>query len=48
MATAASDQKAADFYTFFNPKLRDNSYAAGDVYSKDTVADAQSEWEIDR
>ena len=51
MATSASDQaveEAVKGYTFFNPKLRDHSYATGDIYSKEKVAAAQTQWEIDR
>jgi hypothetical protein len=50
MATTASDQTtkvAVKHYTFFNPKLRDDSYATGDVYDNDKVMAAQAEWEID-
>jgi len=33
-------------YTFFNPRLRDASYATGDIYSKEVVATAQLDWQI--
>jgi hypothetical protein len=33
-------------YTFFNPRLRDASYATGDIYSKEAVAAAQLDWQI--
>lgn len=48
MAKVALDKavKEVKEYTFFNPKLREASYAAGDIYSKDEVAEAQREWEI--
>jgi len=40
-------KKATEIYTFFNPKLRDDSYATGTIYDKETVAKSQREWEID-
>ena len=49
MAATAVDPAAKELvrrYTFFNPKLRDHSYAAGDIYSKEHVAEAQRQWEI--
>jgi hypothetical protein len=49
-ASKASDKaikKATEIYTFFNPKLRDDSYATGTIYDKETVAKSQREWEID-
>ena len=33
-------------YKFFNPKLRDTSYATGDIYDRQKVASFQQEWEI--
>jgi hypothetical protein len=47
-ASGKAAKKAAEIYTFFNPKLRDDSYATGHIYDKDQVAISQAEWEIDR
>ncbi len=33
-------------YEFFKQKLRDESYAIGDVYSAEDVQRAQEEWNI--
>jgi hypothetical protein len=47
--TTASDKDAKEavkIYTFFNPKLRDDSYATGDIYDHKKVADSQEEWKI--
>jgi hypothetical protein len=38
--------KAIKDYTFFNSKLIDDSYATGDIYSKEIVPAAQAEWDI--
>jgi hypothetical protein len=49
--TTASDhdaKEAVKIYTFFNPKLRDDSYATGDIYDQKRVADSQEEWKIYR
>lgn len=50
MAKTALEQTAKEVekYTFFNPKLRDASYATGDIYKKEDVAAAQQQWEISR
>jgi hypothetical protein len=48
-ASTTSDQAAKEEikgYTFFNPRLRDASYATGDIYSKEDVAAAQLDWQI--
>ncbi|KAJ9654951.1 hypothetical protein H2201_008907 [Coniosporium apollinis] len=42
-ATAEGDTKQ---YSFFNPKLRDNSYHTGDIYDKATAAEARQKWEL--
>ena len=50
MATTTPDnavKKVVRRYTFFNPKLRDDSYVTGDIYNKEAVADTQSQWELD-
>jgi hypothetical protein len=54
MATSATASTTADQalkaeikeYTFFNPKLRDDSYATGDIYNTDEVKKAQDKWAI--
>lgn len=43
MGTAASHQPS---YSYFQPKLIDTSYAIGDVYSKEKVAESRKDWEI--
>ena len=35
-------------YTFFNPKLRDDSYATGNIYDKAKIAESQEQWKITR
>jgi hypothetical protein len=35
-------------YTFFNKELRDASYAGGNIYEKDRIAESQAEWAIPR
>jgi hypothetical protein len=50
MATTTSFQAAkaaAERYTFFNRKLREDSYATGDIYDHEKVMKAQSKWATD-
>lgn len=39
--------KGGPRYTFFNPKLRDNSYSLGDAYEEDKFKTNRLKWEID-
>lgn len=40
--------KEVEAYQFFNPRLRENDYAFGDIYSKKDIAEAQEQWAIPR
>jgi hypothetical protein len=46
--TAVTSKKVNEPYTFFNKELRDASYAGGNIYEKDRIAESQAEWAIPR
>jgi len=37
----------ADAYSWFNPKLRDNTYRTGDIYDEDKAKEAREQWKIE-